>query len=186
MAKRMSVFFGEANPVSLRDISDQGKDSIPYCQSKKKGTIQGIGPINNGILTFWQVGAGLIEILISLVIISVGLLGLAALQGKAQKWEVESYQHSQALLSGQEMVEHIRAYGRKPNGDEEKAWNSTLSANLINAQGCVTALTATSFEVTIIWQGLGDIGQAAVSKCDKEINNGRFITIPVQFITPSN
>ncbi len=60
---------------------------------------------------YWiqQRGAGLIEVLISLVIIAIGLLGLAALQGKAQKAEMESYQRSQALILLQDMTSRLRA-----------------------------------------------------------------------------
>ena len=56
-----------------------------------------------------QRGVGLIEVLISLVVIAIGLLGLAALQGKAQKAELESYQRSQALILLQDMSSRLRA-----------------------------------------------------------------------------
>ena len=56
-----------------------------------------------------QRGVGLIEVLISLVVIAIGLLGLAALQGKAQKAELESYQRSQALILLQDMASRLRA-----------------------------------------------------------------------------
>ena len=56
-----------------------------------------------------QQGVGLIEILISLVVIAIGLLGLAALQGKAQYAEMESYQRSQALFLLQDMASRLRA-----------------------------------------------------------------------------
>lgn len=54
-------------------------------------------------------GVGLIEILISLVVIAIGLLGLAILQGKAQRAEMESYQRSQALILVQDMISRLRA-----------------------------------------------------------------------------
>lgn len=56
-----------------------------------------------------EVGVGLIEVLISLVIIAIGLLGLAALQGKSQKAEMESYQRSQALILLHDMAARLRA-----------------------------------------------------------------------------
>ncbi len=54
-------------------------------------------------------GVGLIEVLISILVIAIGLLGLAALQGKAQKAEMESYQRSQALILLQDMASRLRA-----------------------------------------------------------------------------
>ena len=56
-----------------------------------------------------QSGMTLIEVLISLVIIAVGLLGIAALQSKAQQAEFESYQRAQALVLVQDMVNRIHA-----------------------------------------------------------------------------
>jgi type IV pilus assembly protein PilV len=52
-------------------------------------------------------GFGLIEVLISLLILSVGLLGIAALQARAQQAEMESYQRSQALLLLSDMLNRI-------------------------------------------------------------------------------
>lgn len=52
-------------------------------------------------------GFSLLEVLISIVIISIGLLGMAALQGKSQQAELESYQRSQALLLLHDMVSRM-------------------------------------------------------------------------------
>jgi type IV pilus assembly protein PilV len=54
-------------------------------------------------------GDSLIEILITLVILMVGLLGLAALQGRALSAQTESYQRSQALILLKDMADRIRA-----------------------------------------------------------------------------
>ena len=56
-----------------------------------------------------QAGLTLIEVLVSVVILLVGLLGLAALMTSSQKAESESYQRAQALLLLQDMVERINA-----------------------------------------------------------------------------
>jgi len=45
-----------------------------------------------------QTGTSLIEILVTLVILSIGLLGIAALQAKTQVGSVESYQRAQAII----------------------------------------------------------------------------------------
>jgi type IV pilus assembly protein PilV len=56
-----------------------------------------------------QAGLTLIEVLVSVVILLVGLLGLAALMASSQKAESESYQRAQALLLLRDMVERINA-----------------------------------------------------------------------------
>jgi type IV pilus assembly protein PilV len=56
-----------------------------------------------------QGGLTLIEVLVSVIILLVGLLGLAALMTNSQKAEAESYQRAQALLLLQDMVGRINA-----------------------------------------------------------------------------
>ncbi len=52
-------------------------------------------------------GFSMLEVLITLIIIAVGLLGLAALQSRSQQAEFESYQRSQALILLEDMVNRI-------------------------------------------------------------------------------
>lgn len=54
-------------------------------------------------------GFGMLEVLISMIIILVGLLGLAGLITLGQKAEMESYQRGQALILLQDMEDRINA-----------------------------------------------------------------------------
>src|SRR5438874_11794693 len=60
-------------------------------------------------------GFTLIEVLISMLIMAIGLLGLAGMQAVAQRAEVESYQRAQALVLVQDMVDRINS-NRKAAG----------------------------------------------------------------------
>lgn len=53
-------------------------------------------------------GTSLIEVLVALVIVALGILGLAGLQARATVAEFESYQRSQAIVLASDMVERIR------------------------------------------------------------------------------
>jgi type IV pilus assembly protein PilV len=54
-----------------------------------------------------QRGASLVEVLVTIVITSIGLLGLAGMQSRLQLSEVESYQRAQALLLLEDMASKI-------------------------------------------------------------------------------
>lgn len=56
-----------------------------------------------------QKGLTLIESMVALVIISVGLLGIAALQVSAMKQNTVALNHSQAVWIGYDMADRIRA-----------------------------------------------------------------------------
>jgi type IV pilus assembly protein PilV len=52
-------------------------------------------------------GATMIEVLVTLVIVTFGLLGMAGLQARLQASEMESYQRSQALMLLNDMANRI-------------------------------------------------------------------------------
>lgn len=54
-----------------------------------------------------QRGVTLIEVLITVIILSIGLLGMAGLQSRLQQSEMEAYQRSQALLLLNDMANRI-------------------------------------------------------------------------------
>ncbi len=54
-----------------------------------------------------QQGATLLEVLVTIIVLAVGLLGLAGLQSKLTLVEMESYQRSQALTLMNDMVDRI-------------------------------------------------------------------------------
>jgi len=56
-----------------------------------------------------QSGTSLIEVLITIVILAIGLLGLAGLQSRLQVSEMESYQRAQALVLINDMAGRLSA-----------------------------------------------------------------------------
>lgn len=56
-----------------------------------------------------QRGFSLIEVLVTIVLLTLGLLGVFGLQGRAANIELESYQRSQAMTLAREMEANIRA-----------------------------------------------------------------------------
>jgi type IV pilus assembly protein PilV len=54
-------------------------------------------------------GFSLMEVLITMIIILIGLLGIVALQGKAQLAELEAYQRAQAMIMLSDITDSINA-----------------------------------------------------------------------------
>jgi type IV pilus assembly protein PilV len=57
-------------------------------------------------------GVTMIEVLVALLILTVGLLGVAGLQARMQTAEVEAFQRAQAIVLLQDMVDRINANRR--------------------------------------------------------------------------
>ena len=60
-------------------------------------------------------GSSMLEVLVAIFIMTIGLLGMAAMQVRAQQAELESYQRAQALILASDMVDRINA-NRKAAG----------------------------------------------------------------------
>ncbi|QDL54237.1 type IV pilus modification protein PilV [Rhodoferax aquaticus] len=74
-----------------------------------------------------QKGATLIEILVAVLILSVGTLGMAGLQARALKGNVSSLQRSQAVMLATYMMEMLRV---DPNSAKALNYNTgTLNSN---------------------------------------------------------
>ena len=57
-----------------------------------------------------QTGFSMIEVLVALMIVVLGLMGLAGMQVRMQQAEFESYQRAQALVLMQDMVDRIQLH----------------------------------------------------------------------------
>ena len=81
--------------------------------------------------TIFARGVSMIEVLITLLILSVGLLGLATLQGQALKGTFDSAQRSTAMWLAQELAERMRA-------------NATAAADYVAASAASTCPAPTA------------------------------------------
>ena len=93
---------------TLRDAGSNNQATHPaYPQP-------GRGPCNRGFT--------LLEVLVALLILAIGLLGLAALQSVSLKYNHQSYERTQATLLAYDMLDRMRAnprgnYGANPTSD---------------------------------------------------------------------
>lgn len=87
-------------------------------------------------------GFTLLEVLIALLVLSIGLLGLAALQTLGLKFNHESYQRTQAVYQAYDMIDRIRA---NPTARGSGSYNNVSlgSTPSIGGINCTTGCNAT-------------------------------------------
>ncbi|NMG45796.1 type IV pilus modification protein PilV [Aromatoleum toluvorans] len=95
-----------------------------------------------------QGGFSLLEVLVSIVILAIGLLGLAGLQTKANEVEMEAYQRSVALMLVQDMADRVTA-GRKYVDDFKGV--SLAAYGVGDTQAATCALTGDAAAQLCAW-----------------------------------
>lgn len=81
-----------------------------------------------------QKGVGLIEVLVALVVLSVGLLGMATLQATSLRANHQAYLRSQAVILARDVVDRMRA-NRPPAlaGDYDIALDAAATGTTVSA-----------------------------------------------------
>ena len=136
-------------------------------------------------------GMTLIEVLVTMVILSVGLLGLAGLQSRLQMSEMESYQRAQALLLLNDMANRI-AVNRNaaasyitgtsnPLGTSMTCPSTTSTRQQIDAKEWCAALQGAAET-----EGTSKLGAMVGGRgCVESLGSGQYlITVAWQGLTP--
>lgn len=115
------------------------------------------------IVLLRQRGASMIEVLVTLVIVAIGLLGMAGIQTRLQMSEMESYQRSQALLLLSDMANRIAT-------NRSNAVNYVTTAASPLGAGMICPATTTTVAQTDLreWcnavQGAGETTDSGAAK----------------------
>jgi type IV pilus assembly protein PilV len=111
-------------------------------------------------------GFTLVEVLVTLVILTFGLLGIAGLMAKGQRIAFEAYQRQQAIALASDMAERIRG---------NRFFAISCPTSPIDYTGCTTYIMTAPL-ITPLGQGLfyGDYrtGTGAVKDCGIQICDG--------------
>ncbi len=86
-----------------------------------------------------QRGVTMIEVLVALLILTIGLLGVAGLQARMQSAQVEAFQRAQAIVLMQDMVDRINANRR--NAANYATGGTPLGTGDSPASDCTTLST---------------------------------------------
>lgn len=117
---------------------------------------------------FTTQGFSLIEVLVALAVLSIGLLGLAALQTTGLKFNHQSYERTQAVLQSYDIIDRIRANRSGVNRTINTTYNDSLSATAGTTDCTTTSCTGdqlaqfdirqwNSANATLLNQGAGAI-----------------------------
>lgn len=115
-------------------------------------------------------GVSLIEVLVTVVVLSIGLLGLAGLQASGTKFNHSAYMRSQAVNLAYDMADRMRAnrtealadnynigIGAAPPGgatvrhQDLQQWKGRMAGLLPAGDGSVTALGNGRFQIEVRW-----------------------------------
>lgn len=126
-----------------------------------------------------QQGAGLIEVLVTVLILGTSLLALAALQSKSLQYNHSAYLRSQANILAYDILDRVRINranvanyslgvdDAKPTGStlaqaDMNEWLTNIETMLPGADGGIECVAATSFcTVTIQWAEQNSSGDAS-------------------------
>lgn len=91
-----------------------------------------------------QNGFTLVEVLVALLVLAIGLLGLATLQTVGIKFNQESYLRSQAVLIAYDIIDRIRA---NPVAKNAGSYNSVAASATYTAPTCTGAVSCSTSDI---------------------------------------
>ncbi|GLK90723.1 type IV pilus modification protein PilV [Pseudomonas turukhanskensis] len=149
-------------------------------------------------LNLHQKGTTLIEVLVAMIVLAIGILGIAAMQTTSVKANQSAYYRSQATLLAADITDRMRANrvvalagsydittaptsstANEVDGDQaaiDKAqWLNQLATSLPEGTGSITHDNNNVFTVTIVWNdGRGRIRSTEVTDSEDADNTVNF------------
>ncbi len=83
-------------------------------------------------------GFSLIEVLVALLVLSIGLLGLAALQTTGLKFNHQSYERTQATLQAYDIIDRIRTNKSGAGGAVNTTYDNVSLGSVPGTTDCAT------------------------------------------------
>ncbi len=134
-----------------------------------------------------QRGVTMIEVLVTFLIVTLGLLGAAGMQSRLQVAELESYQRAQAIVLLQDMIDRISANRRNVAFYVTAAPVGTGSDNVTPTLTCPTATTTTAARDLCEWQDslIGASETSGSNKVGAMIGARGCVTLPAGTTLPA-
>ena len=114
-------------------------------------------------------GFALIEVLVSILIFSLGVVGLVGMQSRAMQVGMEAQDRNTAALLANRVASQMQAYKTTAIGTAaETAWQNQVTAALPNGLGQIVATSATDATISLTW--------VPPSRADTPENRSKFTT----------
>lgn len=107
-----------------------------------------------------QTGSTMIEVLVALLILAIGLLGMAGLQTLSLRNAHDAYLRTQATILAVDMVERMRAgNGSMAQGNDLAEWQQAVMESLPAGQGtlCIDAMPDDGTPTAPACDGMGPL-----------------------------
>lgn len=115
-----------------------------------------------------QTGATLIEVLISMLLIGIGLLGVAASQISSLKMTLSSYQRSQATVLANDIADRLRANIKEAEKANSK-YLTAMPSGVDHGQDCVSYIGALTSSCSVEKMAEQDVFEWA-QRLNRELN----------------
>lgn len=83
-------------------------------------------------------GFSLLEVLVALLVLSIGLLGLAALQTTGLRFNHQSYERTQAVLQAYDIIDRMRANKSNDGGTVNSTYNNVSIGTTPGTTNCAS------------------------------------------------
>lgn len=127
-----------------------------------------------------QRGFTMLEVLISVVVLSIGMLGIAGLQAVGQRNNNSAYLRSQATALAYDMIDRMRA---NQAGVDAGAYDGidTVASNYVNPGCSLSGCTAATMAAYDKWDWEAQLAARLPSGNGSVANNGGVFTVTVMW-----
>lgn len=143
-------------------------------------------PAKNPGIAAQNHGFSLVEVLVALLVLSIGLLGLAALQTTSLQYNTGSYFRTQATFMAYDIIDRMRANLSAVANSDGNGYDQPASANVTASTNCDTT-SCTSAQLALYdvkkWydRAVATLPEAANFPPTIQIDSSNLVTITIRW-----
>ena len=132
-------------------------------------------------------GFSLVEVLVALLVLSIGLLGLAALQTTSLQYNTGSYLRTQATFMAYDIIDRMRANISAVADSDGNGYDQPTSSNVTASTNCdITTCTSAQLALYDVkrWydRAVATLPNATTTPPTIQINSTNMVTITIRWM----